>query len=262
MKAIKITFIVVSIVIVLVVGAVIAAVMNLGSIVEGAVEKHGPQVTQTPVNLQGVHINLFKGSAQLDGFEVANPAGFSSPYVFKANTFRVKIDPMSLQSEVIVIEDITIEGVSLVAEQKGLTTNIQTLLNSVKGFVGDAGDTPKSSQEENTSPQAFEPKFALNNLRFANNNLRLVTQKYGEYTLEIPELTRTQLNGNGNGLTIGELGVAILQPILDEAESVAKKKLKKVAKSEVEDKLKQKLEESLNDEQKGAVNKLKGLLGR
>ena len=120
----------------------------------------------------------------------------------------------------------------------------------------------KAVEQGDSSSSVFEPKFALNNLRFANNSMRLITENYGEYTLEIPELTRSQLNGDGSGLTIGELGVAILQPILDEAENAAKKKLKKVAKREVEDKLKEKLEKSLDDEQKGAINKLKGLFGR
>lgn len=263
MKAIKITLMIVFIVVLLVVGGVFAILMNLGSLVEDAVETHGPEVTQTAVNLKGVNINLFKGMSELKGFEVANPKGFNSPYAFKADVFRVKIDPMSLKTDVIVIDDITIEGVSIVAEQKGLTTNIQALLDSVKQFAnqsgGGADDKPTQDDAQSSS---FEPRFALNNLHFANNNMRLVTESYGEYALNIPDLSRSQLNGGGKGLTAGELGVAILQPILDEAEGVAKKKLKKVLKSEVEDKLKEKLEENLNEEQKGAINKLKGLFGR
>ncbi|WP_053979540.1 hypothetical protein [Marinagarivorans algicola] len=263
MKAIKITLMIVFIVILLVVGGVFAVLMNLSTLVEDAVETHGPQVTQTAVNLKDVDINLFKGMSELKGFEVSNPKGFNSPYAFKADTFRVHIDPMSLNADVIVINDITIEGVSIVAEQKGLTTNIQALLNAVKEFAaqsgGDGNDKPV---QEETQSSPFEPRFALNNLHFANNNMRLVTESYGEYALNIPNLSRSQLNGGGKGLTAGELGVAILQPILDEAESVAKKKLKKVLKSEVEDKLKEKLEENLNEEQKGAINKLKGLFGR
>lgn len=262
MKAIKVLLAVIFVVILLVVGGIFVALMNLNPLVEDAVTTYGPKVTQTPVKLSSVNINVWQGATEIKGFEIANPKGFSAPYVFKSDVFRVNIDPLSVTSDVIVINDITIDGVSLVAEQKGLTTNIQALIKSVQQFApadSSGGETPATAQE---SASTFEPRFILNNLRFANNDLQLITEKYGNYTVNIPELTRQNLTGGGKGLTPSELGVAILQPILDAAEKAAKQKLKDVAKKEVEDKLKNKLEEKLNDSQKDKIDKLKNLLGR
>ena len=260
MKAIKVTLAIVFLVVLLVVGAIFAVLMNLEGIVEDAVETRGPEVTLTPVDLGGVNIKLFQGLAELNHFEIANPQGFTSPHAFKVDVLRVKVDPSSIRSGIIVLDDITLEGVSLIAEQKGLTTNIQELHDAIKKFTGrQAAGGP--TNDTNTDGAKQEPRFVLKHLSFKNNSMSLLTENYGSYTLDIPALERNNLGGD-QGLTASELAVAILEPILENAEQAAKAKLKKVAKSEVEDKVKAKLEEKLGVDSKATVNKLKGLLGR
>lgn len=260
MKAIKITLVIVLLVVMLVIGAVFAVLMNLEGIVEDAVETKGPEVTLTPVNLGGVNIKLLQGLAELNNFEVANPKGFTSAHAFKADVLRVKLDPSAIKSGIIVLDDITVEGVSLVAEQKGLTTNVQELHNAIKQFTGRKASGAKD-EEIAASDNAAEPRFILKHLSFKNNSMSLLTENYGSYTLDIPALERNNLGGD-KGLTASELAVAILEPILDSAEKAAKAKLKKVAKSEVEDKVKAKLEEELDEDTKATVDKLKGMFGR
>jgi hypothetical protein len=259
MKAIKITFAIVVVVLLLVVGGVFALLLNLEGIVEETVEKRGPDVTLTPVNLGGVNIKIFQGLAELNHFEVANPKGFTSAHAFKADVLRIKVDPKSLSTGVIVLDDITMEGINLVAEQKGLTTNLQELHRAIKQFTGRSGSG--ETADESPASSAKEPRFMLRNLSFKNNSMRLITEKYGDYSVEIPALERSNIGG-ANGMTSSELAVAIMEPIIERAEKSAKEKLKKVAKSEVEDKVKAQLEEKLDDDSKSAVNKLKGLLGR
>jgi hypothetical protein len=261
MKAIKITFAIILVVTLLVVGGVVAVLLNLGTLVENAVVTHGPEVTSTPVNLEGVNISLFKGVAELNGFEVANPAEFTSPNAFKANVLRVRVDPKSLRSGTIVLEDITIDGMQIIAEQKGLKTNIQVLHEAVKRFARNNVGNAKANDEV-TSGAVPEPRFILNNLVFINNSMTLITESYGDYTLDVPALTRSNLDGGGKGLTVAELGLAIFEPILEVAEESAKRKLKKVAKSQVEDKLKSRLESKLTPDSEEKIDKLKGLLGR
>ncbi|HEY7774599.1 MAG TPA: hypothetical protein VIC26_15550 [Marinagarivorans sp.] len=261
MKAIKITAAIVALVVLLVVGAVLAVLFNLERLVVDAVETRGPEVTSTPVNLGGVDIQLLRGVAQLKNFEVANPKGFTSEHAFKADTLRVKVDPNSLRSGIIVLDEIIIDGIAIVAEQKGFTTNIQQLHQAVKKFVNEKA--PQSSEADQPVADAGpEPRFIVKKLSFANNSMRLITEDYGSYTLDIPAVQRANLDGGGQGLTANEMAVAILEPILNDAEKAAKNKLKKVAKSEVEDKVKAKLEENLDEDSKAAVDKLKGLLGR
>ena len=260
MKVVKVTLAIVFFVVLLVVGAVFAVVMNLEGIVEGSVETHGPEVTLTPVNLGGVNIKLLQGLAELNDFEVANPKGFTSPHAFKVDVLRVKVEPSSLSSGIIVLDDITLEGVSLIAEQKGLTTNIQQLHDAIKQFTNRHASAASADKTSATGANQ-EPRFVLKHLSFKNNSMSLLTEGYGSFTLDIPALERNNLGGN-HGLTASELAVAILEPILDNAEKVAKAKLKKVAKAEVEDKVKAKLEEKLGDDSKATINQLKGLLGR
>lgn len=260
MKAVKVTLAIVFLVVLLVVGVVFMVLINLEGIVEGAVETRGPEVTLTPVTLGGVNIKLLQGLAELNHFEVANPQGFTSPHAFKVDVLRVKVDPSGLRSGTIVLDDVTLEGFSLIAEQKGLTTNIQQLHDAIKQFTNRQASAA-SADNTNDAGEQQEPRFVLKHLSFKNNSMSLLTESYGSYTLDIPALERNNLGGD-KGLTASELAIAILEPILENAEKVAKAKLKKVAKSEVEDKVKAKLEETLGEDSKATVNKLKGLLGR
>lgn len=263
MKALKI----IGIILVLVIGLLAAGgyylFSNLNSLVKEGVETVGPKVTSTDVNLSSVNISLKEARAEFKGFAVANPAGFKSDNAFSFDNITFDIDPKSLQTDVIVIDEMRISGVNITAEQKGLDSNLQALIKQINKNVGGGG----SSTEENaTAKEGPDVKLAIKSLVFNDNKLNLITEKYGDYVVEMPKIEASNLGSATNGLTPAQLGKAIAEPLLKQAKNTAEKRLKKLAeeniKDKAEEKLQEKLDASVSDETKQKLKDVKGLFGK
>ncbi len=233
MKSIKVLSLVFFFVLAAIVAGVIYVLGNINQIVKEVVETVGPEVTQTSVTLRDVDIKLTKGSGELKHFVVGNPAGYSSPYLLKWDTIGVAIDPKSVRSDVVVINDVTVKGVNIKVEQKGLSTNVQALLDNL----------PKSDKKgggANGGTSSEEVLLALKHLTFSGNSIELITEKWGSYRLDMPNFELANLGDSQNGLTPEQLGKAILKPLLKQAQQTAEQRLKSVTKEKLEAKLKEK----------------------
>lgn len=263
MKLGKIILSIVAIMIIVVAALAWYVFSNLNSIVKELVETEGTKALQTAVVLEHVDIKLLDGSAELGQFSIANYEGFSEPNILAFDTIKVDIEPTSLDKEVIVLDEVTVSGVNIVAEQKGTTTNIQTLLDQL----------PKSSESgasEQSTESGKEVLIAIKRLNFVNNALSLATEDYGVHTLDLPKITQTNLGSASKGLSPQELAVEVLKPLLKQAQDeiekgmldLAKEKLKEKYGEQVEEqkeKLKSKLKDELGVDEKEAKQKLEGL---
>jgi len=252
---------------VLIIALLVAAVIgvyllnNINAIIKSAVESEGPKVTGTEVLLNVVDINLGLESAggELKQFSIGNPAGFTQPHVFSAETIRVAVDPTSLVGDVIVMKDITIEGIHFYAEQKGLTTNLQALQKNLDAFMGPSTAAPAQSDEPVSETDV---RLMVQNLKFADSGLHLTTEKYGSFDLKLPSFELSNLGDKKVGLSPAQLGNAIMQPLVKRAKKQAEKALKDRAKDEVKARAEEKLKEKLGDDVAEKLDGLKGLFGR
>lgn len=250
----------------LIAGLMFYLLTNLDAIIKRVIETEGPEVTRTSVSLRDVAVKPFAGTGELNHFVIGNPDGFDSEYLLRWDTIRLDIDPLTVNSEVIVIEEITISGVNIIAEQKGLKTNLQKLLDNLQQSLS-------SSAESEPEGQAKDVRLAVKHLSFQQNSIDFVTEKYGSYTLEIPSFELNNLGSKTNGLTPQELGYAIVQPLVQKAKRQVEERAKQLAKEELEakvnekkDELKAKADAELEDKEAEAKSKLdsklKGLLNK
>lgn len=254
MKAIKIIFALGAVALAIAVGILIYVVVNLNQLIKSTVESEGPSLTKTVVELNAVDVSLFKGSARLSDLVIGNPQGYSSDYLIKWDTVQVDTDPVSLSKDVMVIENIVIQGVKINAEQKGYSTNLQALLKNLES-PSDGAATPSEADASGA-----DILLAVKKLTFADNAINFVTEEYGAYQLELPSFELADIGSASKGLTPEQLGVAILKPLVKQAKRAAEKRLKDAAKEKLDAKLdekKQELEEKLDKEK----DKLKGKLG-
>lgn len=251
----------------LIIAVLVAAIIvvylfnNINAIIKSAVESEGPKVTGTEVLLNAVDINIGLESAggELKLFSIANPVGFTQPRVFSAETIRVAVDPTSLVGDVIVMKDITIEGIHFYAEQKGLTTNLQVLQKNLDAFMGPSTAAPAQSDEPVSETDV---RLMVQNLKFADSGLHLTTEKYGSFDLKLPSFELSNLGDKKVGLSPAQLGNAIMQPLVKRAKKQAEKALKDRAKDEVKARAEEKLKEKLGDDVAEKLDGLKGLFGR
>jgi hypothetical protein len=116
---------------------------NLNGIVKGVIEKVGTGVTGVSVTVGAVDIKISEGSAAIRDLSVANPKGFSAKPMLDFGELAVKLDVKGK-----VINHVKVASPHILFEQKGATSNFQTLQKNM------AGDKPK---EEPTEAPAEEP---------------------------------------------------------------------------------------------------------
>ncbi len=252
MKVFKVVLVVIGLIVVLAVGAFVYLLNNINDIVKDVIESEGTRVTQTAVTVGSVDIQLREGRGELRGLVIANPEEFSADEAFRADQLVLQIKPTSIAGDVIIIEDVVISGVTVTAEQKGLTTNLQTLLKSVQEAAG--------SSSEETTTEGNDIRLMIEKLRFADSSVNLITENHGTYPIKLPGLEQSNIGNAETGLTPAQLAKAILEPALRQAYKAAEDRLKEEAKDRAEEKLKEKAREELGDDAEEKVRRLKGLL--
>ena len=253
MKILKVAGGIIVLLIILLSVAMYYVIQNLDSLIKKGIETKGSQVLQTEVTVDTVKFKLREGSGELAGFEIKNPAPFTADTAFEFDRIFLQIDTASLSQSVKVIKEITIDDIEVTAEQKELTTNLQTLLKNIQ-------NSSPPTTETSTEKGGSDLRLMVEKIHFTGGKVHLVTEKKGSYELTLPAFDLSNIGDKQNGIPPESLAVKILEPLLKKAESAAKDKLKQEASDELEEKLKQKVDESLDDKSKQKLDKLKGLL--
>ena len=119
----------------------------IGSGIKAGVETFGPEVTQTPIALEAVNLSAFSGSGGISGLVVGNPEGFKTPHSIKLDGFSMKLEPLSVLSDKIVINEIIIENPEFILETGvGLQkSNIGKILENIEAFTGGSDGSEEDS---------------------------------------------------------------------------------------------------------------------
>jgi hypothetical protein len=116
--------------------------LRIDSIVSSGIEDIGSEMTGTPVTVGSVSISPFSGSGTISGFRVANPEGFSQEYAMDIESFSIELEPFSLFSNEIIVNDITVSGASVLVEQKMPENNIRQIMSNINSVSdGEASDS-------------------------------------------------------------------------------------------------------------------------
>ena len=241
-----------------VVVAIVAVWISLGTIVKKAVNKIGSQVVGTEVVLKSFSLSPFSGSASIGGFTIANPQNYKSPYLLSLGGVSVKLDVKSLLSNTIIINDITVDKPVITYEMLSLTqNNIKQLQENISKNT--ASSAPATKKEETTKDKKEEKTSSKNviiqKVTIKEGELKAVTAIPGDEGLidvKLPEITLTDIGApkdNKKGENIVTSFVKILNKILSVAtetvvkdglqniKGVAEKNLNNVV-GEVKDKIK------------------------
>lgn len=127
-----------SLVLLVVVAAGLYLTLNyfLGSIVKSSVNKFGPGITQTKVELHDAKLSPFSGEGTLSGLEVGNPQGWSPADAFRLGKIHISMEPASVFKDHIVINELVIEQPEFLYETRLVASNIGDLLKNIEQAVG------------------------------------------------------------------------------------------------------------------------------
>jgi len=193
----------------IVVVAVAALVHFLGDrALKVGIETAATKALGVDVTVEDVALSLLGGTLDLNSLLINNPAGYEHPTLLDLGTAHVEVDVKSLLSDTVRIEDIKLDGVAVVIEQKGLTNNLKEVLSSI----------PSGAEEEEKPEQEQAPgkKLQIANLEVSNVKVKVkllpIPGKADTVELSLAPIRMTNLGSSGN-LDTAKLTAKVLTAI-------------------------------------------------
>ncbi len=185
----------------------VASTFFLGSIVKAGVNRIGPKLTQTNVVLESATLSPLSGSGTLTGLAVDNPAGWTAGRAFYLGRVHVSLQPLSLFSDHIVINEIEIDQPEFLYETKIFSSNIGDLLAAIEKSVG------SDHAETETAGTGHRPvKLEVRHFQMTRGK---VTVGVGAKAVELPmpPIELKDLGTKEGGVTPNQLAAAVMKSV-------------------------------------------------
>ncbi len=210
----KILIIIAGVLVVVIASAIILILTNIDSIIKAAIEKYGSEATKTAVRVSSVKIHLTSGEGAIAGLTVANPRGFSSPYVFRLGKISTRIDTRTITSSPIVIDEIRIAAPQVTYEMNAAGASNISLLK--QNLQTPAASKPKKTREEKKATGA-EKRVIIKRFIIESGGIEVRIAALGDKTQTVT-LRRIELSniGKPGGATPAQVSQQVLSALLDE----------------------------------------------
>jgi uncharacterized protein involved in outer membrane biogenesis len=205
---------------VLLVGLYVTMQFFLGSIVKAGVNKFGPGITQTKVELQGASLSPLSGAGSLDGFTVGNPKGWSEGNAFHLGHVHIDVEPFSVFGDHIVINEIIIDKPEFLYETKIVASNIGDLLKNIEQAVG-------AKQNEPTTKSGKPVKMVIKKLVMRDGRVTLGVGA-AAMSMPMPPLNMTDIGTAEGGVTPAQVAVAVMRSVTTSVVAASTQALAKV----------------------------------
>lgn len=203
-KGKKFLMTVIVVIVLLIVVISLAIKLYGGHLVKTGIETVGPKVLQVPVRVDSVNLWTLLGKLEMKNLEIDNPEGYEHEQFLKMGFAHIKLNVGSLFSDTVEIDKMQFDAIELVMEQKGLTNNLQEILNNL----------PKTEEKpKDSSPgKGLVIKDLLVNEVSVKIKLLPVPGKADTLTLKLAPIHMTDV-GKDNKVDTGELISKVLKAI-------------------------------------------------
>lgn len=224
--------------------AAVAFLGQLGRIIEGAVEAHGPGMTGTSVELGSARVSVFSGEGELSNLRIGNPEGYSDDEAFDLGRIKIVLDPKSLASDVVHIRSLVIDGPRLLAEfNPAGRNNLRTILDHVKAAARSAGRTTSGKP---AGGGGEEKRLIIDEFRFENAEARALAPAFNlDKTLKVPPVVLKNLGAKQGGAASSDIANQVLRPIVDATVQAATREYVKAQRDKLGDQAKEKVLDKL-----------------
>ncbi len=177
------------------------------------VEKFGPQVTQTSVQLDNVDISILAANASLEGLYIGNPEGFKSEHIFALGKIDIDLERGSLLSDKIIINKIHISAAEISYEKTLTSSNVKKLLKNVEEFTGTSDETAEKqpeAEETGASKQVVIKELIIDDAKVYAGIMGAGLQ------VTLPNITMHDIGEDGSNTSIADAMNIILSKVLEE----------------------------------------------
>lgn len=248
---------VVALLLLLIAGAAWYMLSGAGDFIRTQIEQQGNKYLGTTVSVLKVDLALTEGRMTISDLNVGNPKGFSDNNAFSVNSITLDLgevlsEPYVVQTISIIAPEILYEVDSsgqgnLLALKKNLTTNLPK------------NQTPA---KEGANPLVIVENVTVSNVRLMFNFEQLSTGDLNidkkAYEVTLPTFNAGPI-GQPNGMPADQVGVAVVNAMLDNVIAAVKVEAKKRITEEAKKKAQEELDKQKDKLLDKAKDKLKGL---
>ena len=233
----------------------VALILTLGAIfvagkmdayIADVIRDEGTASLGAKVDVSDVKTNLKEGTAIINGFSVANPAGYASPHAIVIDSFSAQVD-----YDAQVVETVLIQNPVINAELIGIKSNFEVLLEEM----------PDSDEEE--AVDESDPELTIRSLQLQQAKVNLSSDKLGQTSFIMDDFVMSDVSGTADEIS-EEVTDALLNHVSGQVKAFAGAKLSELVKVEAMRRAKDVVNEKLQDQLSDKVGdklggKLKGL---
>ena len=226
MKAMKILLKVLLGIVAIVVIALLTLPIWFGPVVKGVANSVAPGVVKTDFHLGVLSLNPYSGRFELGDMQLSNPAGYSEKYAVTLGDIVFDCEPLSMATDVIHIEEITVKGVFASVVSKDGVGNFKQIQYNVAGGKEkyEAAQAEKEAQakreeaagkpEEKTA-ESKPKKVIIDRLEISDLKIQL-----GILPIALPSITLTDIGKSSGGATLEDAWNQIVEGVLKSAGAV------------------------------------------
>ena len=209
MKALKI----IGIIIVVLIIALFAIILNLGKIVKTGINTVVPQVTKCEAHVDDVNFNVFGGKFEIKNLVIKNPEGYKTDHAFALGHIFVNVNMGSLMSDVIEIDQVLIDAPEITYEVGLGNSNLNTILENVNSSLPSSDEEKKEEKEEK---KEGGKKVVINLVKVTNGKIGVSAKIAGgmEAPIVLPDIEIKDLGKKEGGISMVQAAAITLKTTL------------------------------------------------
>ena len=209
MKALKI----IGIIIVVLIIALFAIILNLGKIVKTGINTVIPQVTKCEAHVDDVNFNVFGGKFEIKNLVIKNPEGYKTDHAFALGHIFVNVNMGSLMSDVIEIDQVLIDAPEITYEVGLGNSNLNTILENVNSSLPASDEEKKEEKEEK---KEGGKKVVINLVKVTNGKIGVSAKIAGgmEAPIILPDIEIKDLGKKEGGISMVQAAAITLKTTL------------------------------------------------
>ena len=221
MKAIKILLKVVVVIIALVVVALLALPLWFGPVAKTAANSAVPGIVKADFHLGHLHLNPYTARFELGDMQLSNPVGYSEKYAVTLGEITFDAETLSLMTDVIHIEEITVKDV-FASVVRGGENNVDNYVQIQYNVAGgkEKYEAAQAEKEEkaDAEPQAAEAEKPAKKVIIDKLHISGLKVQYGFMPIAIPvTIELKDIGRKSGGATLDEAAQQIWEGILKAA---------------------------------------------
>ena len=209
------TFIKIAIVLILVIVITVVALgyfvfSSIDKIAKSAVEYGGTYATQVDTTVETMDVAITKGTVEMSGLTLANPAGFTTDHFFTLATTNASFDLESLQAEKYIIPSVNLKGIDVILDKGNTPSNYNTILNSLKRF-----ESGEAAPADNTKKgkDVIIKSLVIEDINIHLANMPGVSLLAGEVAINIP-MIELQNIGEEESMNASDIFNLVIKTVL------------------------------------------------